>query len=179
MRKLSCHPRRASLRQQRGEGRGPNFLDRGSKLGPLPLALLSQRSAGNDNREAGSVLVEAMCGAAIIAMTLIAMYTSIVTTAAHNRMAESRRVAMMIAQSELAAVGPITPASPGTAEGTNGDFYWRVDISPYNQGGGPPQPALGQAPNPAGQLCLVTVTVADQRRAPLAVLTTLTLARGT
>jgi hypothetical protein len=131
------------------------------------------------DKERGSVLIEAMCGAAIISMTLIAMYTSIVTTAAHNRMAESRRTAMMIAQSELAAVGPIIPTSPGTTEGTNGDFYWRVDISPYSQGGGPPQPALGQVPNQTGQLCLVTVTVADQRRAPLAVLSTLTLARGT
>jgi hypothetical protein len=134
--------------------------------------------AGNDRRERGSVLIEAMCGAAIIAMTLIAMYTSIVTTAAHNRMAEARRVAMMIAQSELAAVGPLIPSAPGTTEGTNGDFYWRVDIAPYNMGGGPPQPALGQAPNQTGQLCLVTVTVADQKRAPLAVLTTLTLAHG-
>ena len=135
--------------------------------------------AGNDRKERGSVLIEAMVGAAIISMTLIAMYTSIITTAAHNRMAESRRVAMMIAQSELAAVGPIIPSTPGTTEGTNGDFYWRVDIAPWQQGGQPQQPVLGQLPNPTGTLCLVTVTVADQRRAPLAVLTTLTLARGT
>jgi Tfp pilus assembly protein PilV len=134
--------------------------------------------SGVVKRERGSVLIEAMCGAAIISMTLIAMYTSIITTTSHNRMAESRRVAMMLAQSELAAVGPIIPTSPGTTEGTNGDFYWRIDISPYSQGGQPQQPVLGQAPNPVGQLCLVTVTVADQRRAPLAVLTTLTLARG-
>ena len=121
-----------------------------------------------------------MVGAAIISMTLVAMYTSIVTSAAHNRMAESRRTAMMIAQSELAAVGPIIPSIPGTTEGTEGDFYWRVDISPYaQQGPQPPAPVLGQVPNPVGTLCLVTVTVADQRRAPLAVLSTLTLARGT
>ena len=121
-----------------------------------------------------------MVGAAIISMTLVAMYTSIVTSAAHNRMAESRRTAMMIAQSELAAVGPIIPSIPGTTEGTEGDFYWRVDISAYaQQGPQPPAPVLGQVPNPVGVLCLVTVTVADQRRAPLAVLSTLTLARGT
>jgi hypothetical protein len=131
--------------------------------------------AGDD----GSVLVEAMVGAAIIAMTLIGMYQSIINSAAHNRMAESRRTAMMIAQSELAAVGPIIPSMPGTTEGTEGDFYWRVDIAPYQQPGSqPPQPVLGQAPNPTGTLCLVTVTVADQRRGPLAVLTSLTLARG-
>ncbi len=142
------------------------------------VLLISRKARGN-RREAGSVLIEAMVGAAIISMTLIGMYESIVTSAAHNRMAESRRTAMMIAQSELAAVGPIIPSIPGTTEGTEGDFYWRVDISPYQQQSAqPPAPALGQAPNPVGTLCLVTVTVADQRRAPLAVLSTLTLARG-
>jgi hypothetical protein len=121
-----------------------------------------------------------MVGAAIISMTLIGMYESIVTSASHNRMAESRRTAMMIAQSELAAVGPIIPATPGTTEGTEGDFYWRVDISAYlQQSAQPPAPTLGLVPNPVGTLCLVTITVADQRRAPLAVLSTLTLARGT
>ncbi|MBV8978372.1 MAG: hypothetical protein JOZ13_13455 [Alphaproteobacteria bacterium] len=118
-----------------------------------------------------------MVGAAIISMTLAAMYESIVSTAAHNRMAESRRTAMMIAQSELAAVGPVIPSVPGTTEGTEGDFYWRVDIAPYGQQTAAPQ--LGQLPNIVGQLCTVTVTVADQRRAPLASLTSLTLARGT
>jgi type II secretory pathway pseudopilin PulG len=137
------------------------------------------RSGHDEKRgETGSVLIEAMVSAAIIAMTLIAMYTSIITSAAHNRMAEARRTAMMIAQSELAAVGTLIPTAPGTTEGTAGDFYWRVDISPYQQPGQGPQPTLGQVPNPTGTLCLVTVTVADQRRAPLAVLTTLTLARG-
>ncbi len=73
-------------------------------------------------------------------------------------MAESRRTAMMIAQSELAAVGPIIPSIPGTTEGTEGDFYWRVDISAYaQQGPQPPAPVLGQVPNPVGVLCLVTV----------------------
>jgi len=126
--------------------------------------------------ESGSVLIEAMVGAAIISMTLLAMYESIVTAAAHNRMAENRRTAMMIAQSELAAVGSIIPAAPGTTEGTEGDFYWRVDISPYGE-----QTAthLGQLPNLTGTLCQVTVTVADRRRAPLAALSSLTLARGT
>ena len=125
--------------------------------------------------EAGSVLVEAMVGAAIIAVTLLGMYQAIIESASHNRMAESRRLALMIAQSELAAVGTLIPAVPGTTEGTQGDFIWRVDIQRY---GAPTQPVLGQAPNPAGTLCLVTVSVGDQRRRPLAVLNTLTLARG-
>ncbi len=70
-----------------------------------------------------------------------------------------------------------SPAAPGTAEGTQGDFYWRVDIAPYGQQ--PQQPQLGKVPNQAGYLCLVTVTVADRHRQPLATLHTLTLSRST
>jgi hypothetical protein len=110
-----------------------------------------------------------MIGAAIVSITLASMYLAIRESAARNRMAEDRRMAMMIAQSELAAVGTLIPAAPGITEGANGDFYWRVDIEPY--GGGP-------APSIAGQLCTVTVTVGDQHRRPLANLVSLTLVRG-
>jgi hypothetical protein len=120
--------------------------------------------------ERGSALIEAMVGAAIIATTLVAMYQAIRESASHNFMAEQRRAAMMIAQSELAAVGPLIPAAPGETEGAEGDFYWRVDIAPY--GGGPP-------PTIAGLLCSVQVTVTDRQRRPLATLNSLTLAPGT
>jgi len=132
---------------------------------------------GDEGRgDAGSVLVEAMVGSAVIAITLAGMYEAIVTSASHNRAAEDRRNAIMIAQSELAAVGSIIPSTPGTTEGTQGDFYWRVDIAPYGQSAS--QPQLGQLPNQTGTLCLVTVTVADPKRRPLTSLQTLTLARG-
>ena len=126
--------------------------------------------------DAGFALVEAMIGAAIVAISLAAMYGAISESAARNRMAEQRRTAMMIAQSELAAVGSIIPATPGTTEGTEGDFYWRIDIQPF--GADAQQPAFGAPPNPVGILCIVKVTVADQRRAPLAKLVSLTLARS-
>ena len=127
-------------------------------------------------RESGSALVEAMVGAAIVAGTLAGMFSAIRESAAHNFMIEQRRVAMMIAQSELAAVGPVIPTSPGVTEGTQGDYYWRVDIEPY--GAVPQQTGFGTPPNIAGVLCSVHVTVADVNRRPLANLTTLTLARG-
>lgn len=131
-------------------------------------------------RESGSALIEAMVGAAIVMGTLAGMYEAIRESAAHNHMIEERRTAMMIAQSELAAVGSIIPAAPGTTEGTEGDFYWRVDIQPYTANQQPQQQAgFGTPPNPAGVLCLVQVTVADTKRRPLANLATLTLARGT
>jgi hypothetical protein len=113
-------------------------------------------------------------GEAIVAITLATMYAAIYESAARNRMAEQRRTAMMIAQSELAAVGSIIPAAPGSIEGTEGDFYWRVDIAPY----GPQQSGFGTPPSSVGILCLVKVTVADRRRAPLANLASFTLAKG-
>jgi type II secretory pathway pseudopilin PulG len=126
--------------------------------------------------QSGFALVEAMIGAAIVAVTLATMYAAIYESASRNRMAEQRRVAMMIAQSQLAAVGSVIPSVPGTTEGTQGDFYWRVDIAPY--GAGTQQTGFGTPPNPVGVLCLVKVTVADQRHAPLANLVSLTLSKG-
>jgi general secretion pathway protein I len=120
--------------------------------------------------EAGQALIDAMIGSAIIATTLVAMFGAISESAARNRMAEQRRTAMLIAQSELASVGSLIPAMPGLTEGTEGDFYWRVDIEPYD---------AGIPPSIVGQLCKVVVVVADARRAPLATLTSMTLARGT
>jgi hypothetical protein len=118
----------------------------------------------------GQALVDAMIGSAIVATTLAAMFGAIYDSSARNRMAEQRRTAMLIAQSELASVGPLIPAAPGVTEGTEGDFYWRVDIEPYD---------AGIPPSIVGQLCKVVVVVADARRAPLATLTSLTLVRGT
>jgi type II secretory pathway pseudopilin PulG len=126
--------------------------------------------------DSGFALVEAMIGAAIVAITLATMYAAIYESAARNRMAEQRRTAMMIAQSQLAAVGSVIPAVPGTTEGTQGDFYWRVDIAPY--GANAQQPGFGTPPNPVGILCIVKVAVGDLHRAPLANLVSLTLSKG-
>jgi hypothetical protein len=127
-------------------------------------------------RETGSALVEAMVGAAIVAGTLAGMFEAIRESAAHNHMIEERRTALMIAQSEIAAVGSVIPATVGITEGTQGTYYWRVDIEPF---GVAPQPGFGTPPNPAGVLCSVRVTVGDSHRKPLADLTTLTLVKGT
>jgi len=126
--------------------------------------------------EAGSALVEAMIGSAIVAGSLAAMYAAIYESSARNRMAEERRTAMMIAQSELAAVGSTIPAAPGITEGTNGDFYWRVDIEPF--GANTRTAGFGAPPSPVGTLYSVNVMVGDQHRAPLANLTSLTLVKG-
>lgn len=126
--------------------------------------------------ERGSVLVEAMVGAAIVAITLASMYHAIIESASHNRMAEERRYALMVAQSQLAMIGTIIPAVPGMTEGTEGDFNWQITIQPY--GASAQQPQLGKVPNPAGTLCLAHVSVSYGHRPPLATLDTLILARG-
>ena len=123
-------------------------------------------------------MVEAMVGAAIVSIALASMYHAIIESASHDRMAEERRYALMVAQSMLSQVGPIIPQQPGQTEGTAGDYLWRIDIEPYGAGQSPQQmPNIGQAPNQAGMLCLVTVTVSYGHRPPLATLHTLTLAR--
>jgi hypothetical protein len=127
--------------------------------------------------ERGSVLVEAMVGAAIVAITLASMYNAILESASHNRMAEERRYALMVAQSQLAMIGPIIPAVPGVTEGTEGDFNWRVTIEPYGAAA-QQMPQLGKVPNPTGTLCLAHVAVSYGRRPPLATIDTLILARG-
>ena len=63
-------------------------------------------------RDSGSALVEALIGSAIVAMTLGTMYRAVTDSAARNRMAEEKRFATLIAQSELATVGTIVPVQP-------------------------------------------------------------------
>jgi hypothetical protein len=127
-------------------------------------------------RENGSALVEAMVGAAIIAITLASMYAAILESAARNRMAEQRRIAMLIAQSALDTVGPLIPATPGVSEGAAGDYYWRVDIEPY---GTSTSTTSLSTPSLVGQLAQVDVLVADSHRRPLANLSSLILTSGT
>ena len=100
--------------------------------------------------DAGSMLVEAMIAAAIVAIMLGALYTSIQGSAERQRMVSDRRLALLVARSELATVGEETRATPGVTTGVNGDFAWRIDIAPY---GGDLNPSA------AGPLGLITIQV--------------------
>jgi len=101
-------------------------------------------------RESGSVLIEAMVAAAIIALMLGAMYGSIGDTAMRERVVAQKRVALLIAQSEMDAVGSILPLAPGATGGVEGAYTWRVDIQPYS---------VSQGTGTAGPLFQVTVSV--------------------
>ena len=99
----------------------------------------------------GSVFVEALVATAIVAAVLGLMFNAIEAAGARRHAIEIRRTALMIARSELAAVGTEIPVNPGEIEGVEGDFTWRVRIEPGRGAG------LGQSL--AGTPALVTVSV--------------------
>jgi hypothetical protein len=112
--------------------------------------------------EQGSALLEALVSAAVVAAVLAAAFQ--VTAQAHRRQAaiEQKHTALLIAQSELSAVGSAIPAAVGETSGVDGDYSWRVRAEPA-QGG-------------AARLLLVTASVRrTDGPADLAVLKTLRL----
>ena len=122
--------------------------------------------------EAGSAFVESIIAAAIVAMALGFTYRVIADGAARDRGAEARRAALLVAQSELAAVGADIPLSPGDVSGESGDMAWRVDITRYGEG--------GDDKNPAGALLRVAVSVRPRGGgASLVTLQSLRLGAGT
>lgn len=121
-------------------------------------------------KESGSALVEALVGAAIVAITLSTMYHAVMDSASRNRMAEEKRFANLIAQSELATVGPIIPVTPGVTTGVEVGFPWRVQIEPL-------QAAL--PPSNAGQVFRVTVFVQNPHGRQLTSLATYAIGRPT
>lgn len=117
--------------------------------------------------DCGSMLIETLIAAAIVAMMTGAMFVSLAGSAERQRMVVARRQALMVARSELALVGAEVPASPGRVTGLSGPYAWQIDISPY---GGDLNASQ------AGALAAVTVTVRhDPRGAALATLHTLRL----
>lgn len=100
--------------------------------------------------DSGSVFIESMVAAAIVALSLAAMYRVIEDGAMRNRAVNEKQTALLIAQSELAAVGSAIPLAQGMTGGTDGPYAWRVDISSTD---------AQSAPSSAGQLWQVTVSV--------------------
>ncbi len=81
-------------------------------------------------REDGSVLVEAMVAAAIMAMTLAVAYRAIGDGALRTGAAEHSRLALLEARSRLAEVGGDIALAPGESSGLDGDLAWRVEVLP-------------------------------------------------
>ena len=119
--------------------------------------------------DSGSALVEALIGSAIVAMTLGTMYRAVTDSAARNRMAEEKRFATLIAQSELATVGPIVPEEPGITNGIEVGFPWRIQIEPLS---------ANLPPSNVGQVLRVTVSVRNPKGRQLASISTLAIGKG-
>jgi hypothetical protein len=120
-------------------------------------------------RDSGSALVEALIGSAIVAMTLGTMYRAVTDSAARNRMVEEKRFATLIAQSELATVGPIVPVQPGITSGIEVGFPWRIQIEPL---------PVSLPASTSGTVLQVTVSVRNPKGRQLASISTLALGPG-
>jgi hypothetical protein len=100
--------------------------------------------------ERGSVFVESVVAAAIVALALVGTLRVVADCAARDHAVEERRAAVLIAQSELDAVGSEIPLAPGRTSGLAGDLVWRVATYRYTESG---------VPGPAGIPWRVVVTV--------------------
>ncbi len=76
--------------------------------------------------------MESLVAAAIVSMILAATFRLIADSAVHARLTEQRRMALLVAQSELADVGAEIPIEAGRNSGVSGDLAWTVDISSYS-----------------------------------------------
>lgn len=121
------------------------------------------RNRGSARREAGSALVEALVGIAIVSVTLAGMYRAVADSAARDHMAQDKRTASLVAQSELASVGSLVPLAPGTTTGISAGYRWEIDVQPL---------ALKVSKSDAGALWDVMVSVRSTKGTLLASLHT-------
>ena len=115
----------------------------------------------------GFALVETLVATAIIAAMLGVTFQSIETGARQTRLIEDRRQAVLIAQSQLSAVGAAQSNAFGDTRGLTGGISWRLTVQPFRAN----QPS-------AARLEEVTVTAglaADPR--PLVILKTVRVTR--
>lgn len=117
---------------------------------------------------AGSVLIDALVATAILAVILTGVFQVTGDSLARHRDIETRRAALMVARSQLAALGYATPLTDGALDGEQDGFVWRIDAEPCADTGGD---------STAGRLTCVTVTVHPRAAArPVVVLASRRLA---
>ncbi len=83
----------------------------------------------------GFSLVETLVATAIIAGGLGATYQIVGAAARQTRTVEDRRLAILVAQSQLAAVGAAQSNSFGETRGVTDGIRWRITIKPWRGGG--------------------------------------------
>ena len=92
------------------------------------------RKAGRNRRqkpavENGFSLIETLIATAIIAGMLGAVFQVIETGARQMRAVEQRRVAILVAQSQLAAVDAAQSSSFGETRGVTDGVRWRIEVA--------------------------------------------------
>jgi len=128
-------------------------------------------AARNRGDDSGTAFVESIVAAAIVALALGSTWRVVADGAARDRGTEARRAALLVAQSEMAAVGADIPLAPGDASGESGDMAWRVEITPYDE---------NAQNNQVGELLRVAVSVWRRDGGPsLVTLQSLRLGSGT
>lgn len=86
---------------------------------------------GRDRSERGFALAETLVAAAIIATMLGVTFQTIESGARQARQIEDRRQAMLVAQSQLTAVGAAQSTSFGETSGLTSGIRWRLTVQPY------------------------------------------------
>ncbi len=81
--------------------------------------------------DSGSVLIETVIAAAIMAMILGTGFSAIANSLNRSRTVEDQQRAILVAQSQIALLGPVVSANYGQRNGTDADLVWQVTISPY------------------------------------------------
>lgn len=108
--------------------------------------------------ETGNAFLEVLIALAITGLVLGALFDVLGDGAARARLAETKRAALVVAQSELAAAGTAYPLDDGPVNGVEGPFAWWIDATPY-----------GPGPSEAGRLWAVSVQVSLQSGGPVVV----------
>lgn len=114
----------------------------------------------------GTVFVESIIAAAIVAMALGTTFEIIADGAKRDRSVEAHQLALLVAQSQLADVGADIPLATGRTTGLAGGYAWQVDVSSYAAEGGS---------DSVGALWKIDVAVHRQGGAALARLSSLRL----
>lgn len=100
----------------------------------------------------GFTLVEILVAFAILVLTFAAVMQAMSGGLRILSVSGAHAEATRLAESRLAEAGQKAPLSPGVAEGTEGRYRWRTEVTPYD---GTNSAAKATAP----PLYLVTVTV--------------------
>jgi general secretion pathway protein I len=85
-------------------------------------------------RANGFALIETLIAIAIIAGMLGVTYQVIESGARQTRRVEDHRLAVLIAQSQLASVGAAQNNAFGESRGVTDGIRWRIAITPYRSG---------------------------------------------